>query len=324
MDDKEIIAATECYDILRDAAVSMELSRRPEHESDFHELVESSIASVQEEIERFAHYITQRNAALDESLEKESGESIDVSDDHLFAVFDQRHIKKRDKRKWYHPASKIGTSRGNWRLTKKRGICIHGTAVSGGFGIHKNRLNLYTGKEIDWEHWIQQPDHSAIPPLELQMLWARAMALGHRYRGDLPSKNNTGVSYHAISGGNSVLYLNLDFDWVTWHGDGSNNSFLGYALDFHSQKDSIIASNDSKYHPEDLKKDLLFLIDKAREEDHEIAELTCHCAWTNKPNDPGKEYIEMVMVPVAKQTGCFIDYDFKTGNGRSIADVLSA
>jgi hypothetical protein len=320
----EITAATECYDILRDAAVSMELSRLEAHEEDFQDLVQSSVAAVQDEVERFAHYIDQRNAALFENEEKDKGNSEDISDDHLFAVLDIRHIVNRGKRKWYLPTTKLGDVTGSTRLTKKKGLCVHGTAVKGGFGIHKSRLRLYTGKEVDWAHWAQQPQQDLVPAVELHMLWARAMALSHRYWGDPAGKYNSGVPYHAISGANSVLYLNLPFDWVTWHGDGSNTHYLGYALDFHSGRDVIEAVNGAKYHPEDLIKDLKFVILKAREEGHDIEELTCHCAWTNKPNDPGKAYIEQVLVPAAAETGCFINYDFKVSRGRSISEVLAA
>lgn len=321
---EEIYAATSCYDILRDAANSMELVRREGHEEDFQELLESSVSAVQEEVQRFEHYIDQRNAALFENEEKSSGNSIDVSDDHLFAVCNLRDIQERAKRKWYLPTTMLGDVTGSTRLTKKVGLCVHGTAVAGGFGIHKSILKLYTGMDIDWARWEQQPQDGLIPAVELHMLWARAMALSHRYWGNPAGKYNSGVPYHAISGANSVLYLNLPFDWVTWHGDGSNNKYLGYALDFHSLKDVIKAANGAKYHPEDLQKDLKYVILKAREEDHDIEELTCHCAWTNKPNDPGKDYIEKVLIPVAAETGCFINYDFKVSRGRSIAEVLAA
>jgi len=321
---EEIGAATECYDVLRDAAVSMELARRDEHDADFQDLVRSSVAAVQDEIERFAHYIDQRNAATFENEEKEKGNSVDISDDHLFAVLDIRMMLEREKRKWYLPTTMLGDVTGSTRLTKKRGVCVHGTAVKGGFGVHKRVLERYTSRDIDWSRWLQEPQEGLVAPVELHMLWARAMALSHRYRGDPAGKYNSGVPYHAISGANSVLYLNLPFDWVTWHGDGSNNDYLGYALDFHSGKDVIESANGAKYHPDDLVKDLKFVILKAREEGHDIEEITCHCAWTNKPNDPGKAYIEQVLMPVAADTGCYINQDFKVGRGKSIAEVLAA
>lgn len=321
---EEILAAESCYEILRDAANSMELTRRPEYEGDFQDLLSSSSSAVHEEVRRFEHYIDQRNAALFENREKSAGNSVDISDDHLFAVCNLRDIQDRAKRKWYLPTTGLGDVTGSTRLTKKRGLCVHGTAVAGGFGIHDAILKLYMGLEIDWGKWLQKPQPGLIPAIELHMLWARAMALSHRYWGNPSGEYNSGVPYHAITGANSVLYLNLPFDWVTWHGDGSNNNYLGYAVDFHSLKDVIKAANGAKYHPEDLQKDLKYVILKAREEGHDIEELTCHCAWTNKPNDPGKAYIELVLIPVAAETGCYINYDFKVERGRSIAEVLAA
>src|SRR5690606_3905433 len=113
--------------------------------------------------------------------------------------------------------------------------------------------------------------------------WAKAEALAHRFRGDPPRQYNYGVPYHAISGSNSVLYLNLPFEWVTWHGNGANNDFLGYAWDASSLKQTPRA--------DDLIQDLRHLATLARREAHPIEELTAHCCWTNKPSDPGRAFV---------------------------------
>ena len=146
--------------------------------------------------------------------------------------------------------------------------------------------------------------------------WARAMALGKRYRGrpDTPQKWDDGVPYHVISAPNSMLYLNLPFDWVTWHGHGANNDFLGWCWDGDSRYDDIPI--------DDLRCDLEELIERAKMEGHPIEELTVHSAFSNKPFDPGKEFIRSVIEPTAEKLSLKIDYERKQGNGRSIREIL--
>lgn len=255
----------------------------------------------------------EENAALPQIAEdeKESGHVEDVSNDFLYCIYDQRDLIDRPKRKWYVPSSKIGDTRGGTRLTKKDGLCFHHTAVKGGFGPHRSVISRYMGEAQDMARF--RTTNRELTKEE----WARAIALAHRFRGDPPGKYNNGVPYHALMGANSVLYLNLPFDWVTWHGNGSNNRFLGVGWDANSTKDEV--------HAEDLIADVRAIVELARQEGHPITEFTCHCAYTNKPRDPGKAFIEQVMVPAAAELGCVIDYDFKVKKGaRSIAQVLAA
>jgi hypothetical protein len=62
----------------------------------------------------------------------------------------------------------------------------------------------------------------------------------------------------------------------------------------------------------DLAADLYQVVKIARAEGHPVESLTCHCAWANKPSDPGKAFIEQVMVPVSEQLDLEIDWDFKS------------
>jgi hypothetical protein len=241
-------------------------------------------------------------------LEK-GADAEDVSSDDLVAVFDQRHITSRAKTKWYSPNAALGDRSGATRLTKKKGICFHHTAVRGGFGADKSLVRKYEKEPVDMERF-----RSSTRPLTTDE-WARALALAHRYRGDPPRQYNYGVPYHAVHGPNSVLYLNLPFDWVTWHGNGANNDFLGVAWDARSTAEQPYA--------EDLVRDLKLLIEIARAEGHPITEFTCHCAWTNKPDDPGAAFIQQVMVPVAGELGIEIDWDFKDRlDARSLGQVV--
>jgi hypothetical protein len=242
-----------------------------------------------------------------EELEKSPGAgSAPLSDNVLRAVFDQRDRQDRPKRKWYHG-----------RATKKKGICVHHTAVSGGFGAHRSEIRRF-GKfspESLAREAVKLKDFSG-RPLDANEIddVINALALASRYRGQPAGKYNSGVPYHAISGPNSVLYLNLPFDWVTWHGNGANAEFLGYAWDANSTKDALDA--------EELVQDFRHLVAVARDEGHPIEWLTGHCAWANKPNDPGRSFIERVMVPVAKELDLKIDWEFKSGSqARSLGEI---
>ena len=244
--------------------------------------------------------------ASDEAVRKSSGDIQAVEVLVSGGVIDIRDLidpVDRAKTKWYNPRS---------RSSKKKGICFHHTAVAGGYGTHRDRRDLYVGKPRDWSRWLLRPGQDID-----DNAYVKAMALSHRYRGDKASSSNTGVSYHAIRGGNGVLYLNLPFDWITWHGNGSNSEYLGFAWDGNSRQDEIPAAQ--------LLADLRYVVETARREGHPIATFTCHCAWTNKPHDPGATFIRTVIEPAAKELGCTIDYDFKdtkTRGAKSLREIL--
>lgn len=268
---------------------------------DPHLLEESSFL---EEVRVYVEHLQdQLDAARIGNAEKESGEAADASRDFLYAVLDQRdQIDKRAKRKWYRPDTRIGDTTGYTRLTKKRGLCFHHTAVHGGFGARRRDIEWASAYGIDKVEWYAPPTSD----LTADQL-ARALALGRRYY-DVP--------YHAVMGPNSVLYLNLPFDFVTWHGNGSNNDFLGVAWDANSLKEGVVD-------PSDLLADAETILEEAAADHHDIVELTCHCAWTNKPSDPGKEFIESVIVPLAERHAFEIRWDFKAKpNARSMREVV--
>lgn len=230
-------------------------------------------------------------------------------------IYDQRHLLARPAQKWYDPAK---------RTTKKIGICIHHTAVKGGFGVHHKTVqaydseahrpgNLREGRICHWDQpgntWIKRAHQ--IAPDEM----ARLHALGARYRGQkVGGSSGKGLPYHAISGPNSVLYLHLPFDWVTWHGNGANSKFLGYAWDGNSLKQSADRT--------DTIEDLINLAAIMRSEGHRCDELTVHSAWTSKPHDPGEEFISDIMIPAAEAIGATINLEFSNGRGKPIAETL--
>lgn len=231
----------------------------------------------------------------EERTAREMGEA-ETAAGYIPAIIDLRGITDRRKIKWYNPHTTLGDRRGSTRRTRKRGVCVHHTAVAGGFGVRRSGVAYYREREIDLSLWRNAP--ASLTHEE----WVRAMALALRYRGALEVESGGGESYHAITGPNGVLYLNLPLEWVSWHGDGANTDFAGYGWDGDSRVDAI---------PAYLFDHLGELIETGRSEGHEMSEITCHCVYTNKPSDPGGRVIEEVILPVAKATGCKVDLDFK-------------
>lgn len=231
----------------------------------------------------------------------------------LYAVLDYRAVGDRNKRKWYTPDTKIGDRTGYSRLTKKKGVCAHVTQPGGpgGFGISKARMRYY-GASVG----VGGP--SNLPPgLSAHGFTPEMLALGDRYAGQYGSQS--GVSYHGIASLTpAALFLNLPFDWVSWHGDGANTDFAGFAFDFDTRYDTL----DKK--ARDLFIEMLCeFIQDLIGDDHDVGELTIHGAWANKM-DPGPVICREVLVPVAKETGMHIDYDFKQNGGMSFREMLAA
>lgn len=265
-------------------------------------------------------------AALE--AEKESGEAEEVKEDFLFAVIDQRHvIDSRPKRKWYGPNTRLGDRTGGTRRTMKRGVCFHHTGVKNGVGPHKTVVEHYRGL-VDKSSGMLEPEEiiSGVWGLDVRWLqvssalslneWARAMALAGRMCGEgRKDKYNNGMPYQVVRCANSVLVLNLPFDWVTWASNGANNDFAAFGWDAKSTVESIDDADD-------LIADVEFVVKTMRDEGHPCTEFTGHCAYTNKPFDPGAEFILKVMKPAAQETGCVIDYDFKVRGARSLGEVL--
>lgn len=266
--------------------------------------------------------------------EKQTGEAEEIKGDFLFAVIDQRHIHTRPAIKWYNPFTTLGDRTGGSKRTKKRGLCFHHTAVENGFGPRSTVVATYRkqaspvmdpAKLLVADRIARPIDSPAVwRKLDKPITgdeWARAMGIAGRMRGEGPKdRYNAGVPYQVVRCANSVLVLNIDFEWVPWASDGANSDFIGWAWDAHSGKETIDGDE-----VEDLIADVVYTVELARSEGHPISEFTCHCAWTIKPRDPDAEFIREIMIPAAARTGCVINYDFKDAkNYRSIAEVLKA
>ena len=323
----EIVALMRANASLEDASLDLDgiVSRGTLAPGDM-EHAKALAAQLHEESQRFAEAACNILQTERENADNEIRDGVEqprpLQIQHL--VFDQRNVQDRGSQaiKWYNPFTELGDRTGSTRRTLKTGICVHHTAVKGGFGTHKSRREYWSdvpisralnmvqpnGKEGEatWLVWNESGFHDAEH-------WAECMALADRYRGYVPGEYNTGVPYQAIRAASGFVVLNLPFDWVTWHGDGANTDFLGFAWD-----------GDSRYEEpqaEDLYEDLKYVLDLARKENHPIEELTGHCAWTRKPDDPGKPTVE-AMAQLASDESLTINWDFKVSGGRSLREVL--
>lgn len=262
-------------------------------------------------------------------------ESESVASYQLPAILDIRALtaRGRDNIKWYDPNTTLGDIKGSSRRTLKRGIGFHHSAIAGGAGTHKGRRDFWAKHGVDfgellvadadgkmqpvkWHNWQEVVSLKRMSDQELLDAWCRAMALADRYRGYPSIPFNEGFPYHVVRGANSVLVLNLPFDWVTWHGDGMNTWFLGFAWDALSSKDEL--------DEDDMLRDIEATMRIGRDEGHfaDGCEWTMHCCWTNKPADAGKEFAQM-LVANASRFNATVNLDFKANEGcRSIREVL--
>lgn len=253
-------------------------------------------------------------AIAEENRAKDAGTAEPTPDIYdLFAVVDLRDIgaDRRPRRKWYDPDTTFGDTTGNSRRTWKRGICLHHSAVRGGFASHASRRKLYADTPL-MEGWFVQPN-IGITREEYQHI----MALKHRWYGDPDWQSNQGVSYQTIFTLSGVLYFNLPFDWVTWASDGANTHFLSMCWDGHARHDSFDEGG--------MMRALEVTVEQGEREGHfrDDLELTIHQAWTNKPC-PGKVIAEWLVDAAAPKLGAKVDLDFKANaRAKSIREVLA-
>jgi hypothetical protein len=279
-------------------------------------LCESVAARLYEESEHLRAYADRILEILEENRAKDAGEVPETPQaaPKLFAVIDLRAtpVNRRAKVKWYSPNTTFGDTVGQTRRTYKRGICLHHSAVRGGFASHASRRKRYAETPLEYG-WLVAPNVK-ISREEYQ----HYMALKHRWIGDPPGEYNNGVSYQAISSLSGVLYYNLPFDWVTWASHGANNEFLSMCWDGHSRHDTFDEGTVFRHFETTVNQGL--------KEGHfrQGLEFTVHEAWTNKPC-PGKWLTEFVVDHVAPKLGADVRLDFRGApKARSIAEILGS
>ncbi len=185
-------------------------------------------------------------------------------------VIDTGPLKGRPN-KWYKGRSRTVT-----------GICVHHTAVSGGFGPSRSvyrRACKRGGTHRD----------------------ALILATAARYRR---------TPYHVIYNPTlGVLFQNLPYELWAKHGNGSNRHTIGFAWD----ENSLTVGDE--YDVSMAQQALRGTIRDAMSHGHLVASVTCHSAWTRKPHDPGPSFFNMVVEPVALELMIDMDYGFSVNGG---------
>lgn len=174
------------------------------------------------------------------------------------------------------------------KTSKKEGILFHHTAIRRGFSVAAKKVQKLVLGGL--------PDERA-----------RQLCLGERYMA---------TPYHCVLSQINTVYYNLPFDYISWHGNSSNKRYIGLAWDADSRFDTL--------NVDQAQEAVYNLVAQARLEGHPISKFSVHSAWTRKPHDPGPEFIQKVMIPLAKELNCHIDYGFKTNKGMSISETLNS
>ena len=284
MNDSDISIAYDQASILIETVIRLGQYASPE-DPDLSAFIEEAKGELRELAARFEHFADHaRQLAGKEDFDDEPVVSAYTS----FCTLDLRHILDRGKEKWNGPS----------RNRKKKGVCIHHT------GIHPE-MGAPRSVPDDWPGRIAMKSGHLVTD--------RMIRLCYRIAGQ---GDYSGQSYHGWSA-RGALILNLPFDFRTWHGDGANDDYAGYAIDYHSGKGKL-------ENPAEERAKLRAFIAEMRDEEHPVTELTVHGAWAHKTIDPGAEVIREVMEPVANHMGLTILYDFKRPGCTSIREMLEA
>lgn len=274
------------------------------------------VASIWETLERLVEFATH---------EQPDPSDVDPEDDVAEAsslmVIDQSHMMKRDV-KWYGLSSGDDDTVGSTRSTRKRGVCYHHTAVRRGFGVKEPVLKLLTPKVLNGDYSGIVMPGSLLHVSGPKAITPIVAAYCARFRGDMPASLRArdpdtgleikyGESYHWVfSEKHKLLLHNLPDRLVSWHGNGANNWYLGFAWD-----------GDSRYdipNPYDIMEALGVVYDT----DPEMDTITTHSQWTNKPHDPDAWHIANVILPFARKRNLKVDLDFATNGGQSMNLIL--
>jgi len=279
MEEKDISKADMYADILRDAAVKISGAGHTEALAEFWSEAVADLDDLAAEARHFADRFREARGEEDEDIPK-------LADASEYSRIDLRVIRGRGKRKWRTPRGSIDQQPRRATLTKKKGICVHHSGIFTG---------MRGPRRLDEDWSIIDMRGKEVSP-ELTSLAYRIAGQGPRYQGQ---------SYHGWSSRLGALFFNLPFDWVTYHGDGSNEDYLGYCIDYHSGKEKLWDIEVERAKLEDF-------IRLATNEGHMTEGLmTIHGAWSRKEIDPGREVIEEVMIPVAAKMGLGLNLDFK-------------
>lgn len=176
-------------------------------------------------------------------------------------------------------------------------ICVHATAVAGGFGLAPYQRQAAAMR-------LRKAGRLSLSLEEIDLEALRARYRETTYHGIYrqPDDENEGLSV--------VQWPITDY---TYHGNGANGSSVGWAIDG--------LWSDQHRDPLDVdgaRASLRHLADRAAEQGADLREITAHANHANKPHDPGALVWRAVVRPVAAELGLDIRPEWTTRGARPV------
>jgi hypothetical protein len=181
------------------------------------------------------------------------------------------------------------------------GALHHHSAVHRGFGLSRGQLAAARrALEEDFDAVVSRWRNAdgeriglaALPSTEILL---RVEALSRRYK-----QTPYAQIFHP---GLNVLFLNLKPNVRGWHGGRANRRYYGFCWDENSLYESVEHADQAILAVRTGRRFAAPHLDRSRRD-------SGHCAWTNKPHDPGRDWIERVLLPAAEADGVEVDLDF--------------
>lgn len=174
------------------------------------------------------------------------------------------------------------------RLSQVTAVCVHQTAVAGGFGVLSYQI----------EAALAERKGSKLDPKVEGLLW--------RYRK---------TAYHGLyNPRHRVAVTQWHPKYRTNHGNGSNSYSVGWAYD-----GAFVESHSDDLDIDGGREALCTFIEHQRESGCPIRYLEGHCQHDDdRGDDPGDEIWRGIVIPVAKAQRLELREDYKTGTGRPV------
>ena len=176
-------------------------------------------------------------------------------------------------------------------LSRVTSVCVHQTAVPGGFGV----------KDFQIAAAMRERPDTTLDLLVQGLLW--------RYRK---------TPYHAVySPRRRVSVVQWHPKWRTNHGNGSNRYSIGWAYDggfttHHTDVLDVVGGRES----------LTRVVETMRKLGCPLRYIEAHRQHSDdRADDPGNEIWSGIVIPVAQALGLELRETFTTGSGKAIPET---
>ncbi len=226
-------------------------------------------------------------------------------------------LEQRGRRRWYRSLRD---------LESLDCYGFHTTGVNGGFGVTKRQMKPWLAV---WDELARKGNLAhGDPPEEYRdrvvawvdpklgeersrLAWAKLMALRTRYLG---------LPYHSMSIVSALeLLINHAPRLVTHHGHRMNGYTWGHAFDDVWDDDEDVSQARVDHELAVLERLHVHVYDRgARPKACEM-----HSQHSRKPKDPGKQYLERVIVPFAREHDLDIRASVSSGSGKPVKGLAA-